>query len=111
MIILMLKTVKGSNDGIKVKKFVEGQKYQAPQEISFSLVEVFTKNKYAKSIELENKMIDESDIENIDDVKEDEKPVEHKVFQKSNIIDEDKFEFVQKPVSKAKRPAKKTKKK
>ena len=111
MFITMLRTIKGSNDGIKVEKFVEGQKYSVPQDVSFSLCKVFIDNGYAGKVAeaIENKMIKDEDVELLDDVVEDANPVEHKVFAKSEPKETPSEEVVEVP-KKVKKPRKPKKK-
>lgn len=56
----MIKTEKGSRDGIEVETFVEGSEYVAPDTISFRLAEVFLKIESAEKVvgKIEKKVIE-----------------------------------------------------
>lgn len=53
----MLKTIKGSIDGIHTKEFKEGQVYKCPSEISEYLVNAWEKQKIVEKIEKETKIV------------------------------------------------------
>jgi hypothetical protein len=104
MKIKMLKTMLGSNDGISVKKFKEGQIYICPFEISEELLKVFIENNYAEETEiLEAKEeiqvlnIEENlleDVEVLEPIEQEEKieRIEHKDFKRNEPKPEPKQE-------------------
>ena len=111
MKIKMLEKMRGSNDGINLILFKEGEIYSSPQEVSPDLLKVFLENNFAEVVvedKIEDKAIDLSQLEDFD-------MIDVETELEEELKNQDHYEFKQfvkhSDVAKAKEEAEKAEKK
>ena len=111
MKIKMLEKMRGSNDGINLILFKEGEIYSSPQDVSPDILKVFLENNFAEVVvedKIEDKAIDLSQLEDFDII-----DVETEL--EAELKNQDHYEFKQfvkhSDVAKAKEEAEKAEKK